>query len=133
MELKKYLPYIALALAATILLYVKQHQRGKRENVTIDAPSSDESFRKIASIQYSKHAKCRMDCRHIDETEVKEILANGTVNYSRVQQDERGKTYPLEGITHDKQHVRIVVAPKTNELVVVTVIDLDTDYPCECK
>jgi hypothetical protein len=133
MTLKKYLPYIVLAVAATILLYVKQHQRGKRENVTIDAPSSDESFRKITSIQYSKHAKCRMDCRHIDETEVKEILANGTVNYSRVQQDERGKTYPLEGITHDKQHVRIVVAPKTNELVIVTVIDLDTDYPCECK
>lgn len=74
-----------------------------------------------------------MDCRHIDESEVKEILKEGVINYSKVEESEKGKTYPLEGTTHDKQHVRIVIAPHTDELVVVTVIDLDTEWSCDCK
>jgi hypothetical protein len=40
-------------------------------------------------------------------------------------------TYPLEGVTRDKQRVRIVFAPKgQSEVLVVTCIDLDTDWPC---
>ena len=74
-----------------------------------------------------------MDCRHIDETEVMEILQNGKLNYKKIEEDNRGKTYPLEGITHDKQNVRIVFAPKEDDLVVVTVIDLDKDWDCNCK
>ena len=74
-----------------------------------------------------------MECRHIDESEIKEILEKGTINYSKVEEDARGKTYPLEGVTHDKQHVRIVFAPKKENLVVVTVIDLDNEWPCDCK
>ena len=74
-----------------------------------------------------------MDCRHIDESEIKEILENGKLNYSKIEEDARGKTYPLEGITHDKQHVRVVFAPKDNGLLVVTCIDLDTEWACDCK
>jgi hypothetical protein len=74
-----------------------------------------------------------MECRFIDESEVKEILTKGELNENKIQQDNRGTTYPLEGITHDKQHVRIVFAPKGNNTVeVVTCIDLDKDWPCNC-
>jgi hypothetical protein len=48
-----------------------------------------------------------MNCRHIDESEVKEILEKGTINLAKVESDDRGKTYPLEGITRDRQHVRL--------------------------
>jgi hypothetical protein len=34
-------------------------------------------------IYYTKHAQCRMDCRQIDESEVKEILQDGEINYSK--------------------------------------------------
>ena len=71
-----------------------------------------------------------MDCRHIDESEVKEILAKGEINYNKEETSEKGITFPLEGITHDGQHVRIVFAPKENEIIVVTAIDLDKDWPC---
>jgi len=74
-----------------------------------------------------------MDCRHIDETEVLEILATGSLNYDKIEEDSRGKTYPLEGKTHDDQHVRIVFAPKQDALVVVTVIDLDKEWACKCN
>ena len=69
----------------------------------------------------------------IDASEVKEIIAKGVINHSRIEEDEQGKTYPLEGTTHDGQQVRIVVAPKDQELVIVTVIDLGKDWPCDCR
>ena len=73
-----------------------------------------------------------MDCRQIDESEVKEIITEGRVNYDKSEETKKGKTSPLEGVTHDGQHVRIVVAPKKNELVLVTVIDLEREWACEC-
>jgi len=75
-----------------------------------------------------------MDCRHIDESEVKAILAEGIVNKAKIETSEKGVSYPLEGTTHDGQRVRIVFAPKADgSTVVVTVIDLDKEYECDCK
>lgn len=133
---KKYLPYLILLAAILLLYYVKQHQRGKRITdieTPIPIPTIDDGFRQIEHYNYSKHATCRMACRHIDESEVREIIKNGNINYKKIEEDDRGKTYPIEGITHDKQHVRIVIAPKINALTIVTVIDLDTDWSCDCK
>ena len=149
--LKKYLPYLLLIAAGLLFFFVKKNQRGNRvnkpeteqvtERITVPAvlPQDKkgeevEGFnRNATNIIFSKHAKCRMDCRKIDESEVKEILQNGTINHKKIQNDKRGKTYPVEGFTHDKQHVRIVFAPKGEGLVVVTVIDLDTEWKCDCK
>ncbi|HMI78761.1 MAG TPA: DUF4258 domain-containing protein [Ferruginibacter sp.] len=147
---KKYLPYILLVAAALLYWYVKNNQRGaapvKPETeqtgtkITIPAVISNEKQntadgfnRNATHIIYSKHARCRMECRHIDESEVKEILEKGEINTSRIEKDEKGKSFPVEGITHDKQQVRIVFAPKNDALVVVTVIDLDRDWSCDCK
>jgi hypothetical protein len=142
--LKKYFPFIVLIIAAALLWYVKTHQRGSvpkqqdtKEDVTIPATVTTDNTvpfdRHAGKLIYTKHARCRMDCRHIDETEVQEILDNGTVNYNKIEDSDKGKSYPLEGVTHDKQHVRIVFAPKKENLVVVTVIDLDKDWYCDCK
>ena len=149
--LKKYLPYLLLIAAGLLFYFVKKNQRGNRinkpeteqvtERITVPAilPQDEkkeevEGFnRNATNIIFSKHAKCRMDCRKIDESEVKEILRSGTINRKKIQNDKRGKTYPVEGFTHDKQHVRIVFAPKDDCLVVVTVIDLDTEWKCDCK
>lgn len=87
---------------------------------------------KSSKLTLSRHARCRMDCRRIDETEVREVLAGGRINEARIERTEKGLSVPLEGITHDRQHVRVVVAPKQNSLVLVTVIDLDTNWPCDC-
>jgi hypothetical protein len=41
----------------------------------------------------------------------------------------------LEGYTSkEKQHIRIIVAPKQKHLTIVTVIDLDEEWACgSCK
>ncbi|MFM2387701.1 MAG: hypothetical protein RL660_2458 [Bacteroidota bacterium] len=86
-------------------------------------------------IIYTKHAKCRMGCRHLDESEVREILAQGRINYNK-SNDRPGDcpTYALEGRTHDGQQCRMVFAfCNSNEAKVITVIDLDTDWKCDCE
>ena len=83
---------------------------------------------------YTKHARCRMDCRHIDEAEVAEILAKGRINYRKSEPAGRpDPKYALEGRTHDGQEVRIIFAPAKRGMVVITVIDLDTEWSCNCK
>ncbi len=91
--------------------------------------------RKASHLVYTKHARCRMDCRKIDESEVREILEKGTLNYAKsAPADKPCPTYALEGTTHDQQRVRIVFAGCSNdELKVVTCIDLDTDWQCACN
>ena|ERR1700761_2268608 len=151
--LRKYIPYILLLIAAFAILYIKTHQRGHfttvpietnttRVNDTIAAAINKDTAanyeeadlnRSPNRIIYSRHAKCRMDCRHIDEAEVKEILKEGKINYKKIEEDSRGKTYPLEG-TAEGHRLRIVFAPKGNDAVeVVTCIDLDTEWKCDCE
>ena len=85
-------------------------------------------------IIYTKHARCRMACRHIDETEVKEILARGRINHEKSEPASRpDPKYALEGRTHDGQEVRIVFAAADNGMVVITVIDLQKEWSCNCK
>ena len=135
---KKYLPYFFLIAAALLLWYVKSNQRGSSppktsDKISIPVTIADDFNRDAKTIIYSKHARCRMGCRQIDESEVLEILRTGELNVGKIETGTKGKTYPLEGITHDKQRVRIVFAPKEDELVVVTVIDLEKEWDCDCN
>ena len=145
-------PYIFMAILAVttiILIKVKEkHEQGsditKTESVSQPKSSKDvkdinrdRGFdRRISYIEYSEHARCRMKCRHITQTEVKEIVQKANVNYNKSELDAaQGPKYALEGYTSkEKQHVRIIVAPKERHLTIVTVIDLDEDWDCpSCK
>jgi hypothetical protein len=93
----------------------------------------EESFRNIAHLILTKHVKCRMDCRHISEEEIKEILKDGRVNYSKSGIGSKGdSTFALEGYSRENQHIRVVVAPESDGLVVITCIDLEHEWPCNC-
>lgn len=117
--------YLIVLITFVALLYLFQ-------------PAQDQQvkdvYRDTAHLVYTKHAKCRMDCRDINEREIKEIIESGKLNkaksgYDAAHQDE---TYALEGYSYQDQHIRVVVAPKNNELVIITVIDLDKDWACSC-
>jgi hypothetical protein len=134
--LKKYLPFILFIAAAALLFWIKTNQRGekKAKQIAVENTGKKEPFvRDTALLVYSRHAKCRMGCRQIDKEEVQDILLNGKINFQRVEEDAEGITYPIEGLTQDRQYVRIVFAPKTNAIVVVTAIDLEKEWPCDCN
>lgn len=102
---------------------------------TEETSAGDASFdRHLEPLIYTKHARCRMGCRSIDESEVKDILYNGRINYTK--SDLQGKPdpkYALEGITRDKQHVRIIFAPSRKGMVVITCIDIQEEWACDCR
>nr|MBK9652323.1 DUF4258 domain-containing protein [Bacteroidota bacterium] len=75
-----------------------------------------------------------MQCRHIDESEIKEIMQTGKLNLAKSNKyDKPCPSYALEGITHDYQSVRIIIADCENIAKIITVIDLKTNYSCNCN
>jgi hypothetical protein len=147
---KKSLPYIFLALLLVVLAVVQMYKKSnpgsnttttkqdtKRKQPELppsDNPNRTEGLnRRAGNLIYTKHARCRMGCRHIDESEVREILEKGTINYAKSElENTRGPKYAIEGITHDNQRVRIVFAQDAEGTAVITVIDLDTEWKCSC-
>lgn len=86
-------------------------------------------------IIYTKHARCRMECRYISEQEVLEMMSKGQINHAKSKpNDYPCPTYALEGITQkDGQKVRIVLAKCADVTKVVTVIDTGKEYTCHCE
>jgi hypothetical protein len=136
--MKKALPYILLIVMAVALVSLKKCRQTGSKNKSSGSQSGDVNRnrgfdRRTSFIVYTQHARCRMDCRHIDESEVGDIMKNGSVNYRKSETDATPcPTYALEGVTHDSQRVRIVFAQCDQSSKVVTVIDLDTEWECHC-
>ena len=87
-----------------------------------------------AVINYTPHAQCRMECRHITKLEVFDILHNGKVNTAKSELDapECKRRYAIDGYSKENQHLRIIAAPCADKLTIITCIDLDHDWPCIC-
>lgn len=124
---KKY--FIISILVIIIILCIAV---GKKNNF-FKSSVNESSLRDTDHLILTKHARCRMDCRHITIEEIKEIIHKGNVNYSKSGTGKKGDdTYALEGYDNEHQHLRVVVAPENNGLVVITCIDLDNEWSCNC-
>jgi hypothetical protein len=106
----------------------------RQQNNFTKSSAEENLFRDTNHLILTKHAKCRMECRHINAQEIKEIIQVGNVNYSKSGRGSKGdETYALEGYSNEHQHIRVVVAPERDGLVVITCIDLDKEWPCNCN
>ena len=134
--MKKWAPLIIVLLLALAVFLVKTFSKSRQKDpkTPVAEPSRERGFdRRTSFLEYSKHAKCRMECREISTSEVEEIMKIGKVNYRKSDlKNARCPTYAIEGRTSDTQDVRIVFAQCNEKTVVVTVIDLDTDFECSC-
>ncbi|MEQ1587881.1 MAG: DUF4258 domain-containing protein [Cyclobacteriaceae bacterium] len=145
--MKKAIPYLLLLVLFIVALFVRQYRERKstgseqtsQTEARKDGKSSSDSRNSLdvfrdpdAEYFFTKHARCRMECRRITQKEVKEIVRKAEVNYNKSELDApQGPKYALEGYTSkDRQHVRIIVAPKQKHLSIVTVIDLDKEWEC---
>ncbi|MFT4024178.1 MAG: DUF4258 domain-containing protein, partial [Flavihumibacter sp.] len=88
-----------------------------------------------AELVYTKHARCRMGCREVTETEVRDILENGKINPAKSDPaDKPCPSFALEGYSKtDNQHLRIVFGQCGATTKVITCIDLDRDFTCNCN
>ena len=112
------------------------HSAGTNQDIHGPSPAASGSspFDRHGQIILTKHARCRMDCRHITIKEIHEILDDGTINYSKSEPDAHpDPKYALEGYTEEKQHLRIIIAPENDKLIVVTCIELGVEWQCDCN
>ena len=90
--------------------------------------------RRTSFLEYTRHARCRMECRQITQAEVEAIMEEGTINYAKSDVKARPcPEYAIEGNTADGQRVRMVFAQCDQKTKVVTVIDLGRDWSCSCE
>ena len=124
---KRNLFIIACVVIVLLVIVFFQHNNSYRFF------SNKDAFRDTSHVIFTKHAKCRMDCRHINKREINEVITTGNVNYAKSGYGTKGdETFALEGYSDEHQHLRVVVAPESDGLVVITCIDLDKEWPCNC-
>ena len=138
----KAIPYLLLIVLALAVVFIRMCRTGSFSSA--DYPNQKTSpergvnrnrgfDRRTSFLEYTPHAQCRMDCRHINKEEVEEIMHTGKINYRKSEAHARPcPTYALEGTTHDNQRIRIVFAQCDFKTKVVTTIDLDRDWICDC-
>lgn len=92
-------------------------------------------------LEYTKHAICCMNCRHITEAEIKELVGvgqtsgKGKVNYDKSNvHDKPYPSYSIEGTTATGKSLRIIITDVDTISKIITAIDLKNDIDsCECE
>jgi len=100
----------------------------------IACQSPDDPFNRHGELVFTRHARCRMDCRHITSKEIQEILNTGTINYSKSEPDAHpDPKYAIEGYSEEHQHLRIIIAPEREKLIIITCMELGVEWECHCN
>lgn len=141
-------PYILLAVLLIAAVLITRFRQGSgasgdaKERTTTSRTANkgtatvnrNRGFdRRVSYLEYTKHARCRMECRDITQAEVQDVMKKGAVNYRKSNvKGHPCPTYAVEGYTPDQQHVRIVFAQCDQSTKVVTCIDLEKEWQCHC-
>lgn len=97
-------------------------------------PIAKEAFnRHPSSVIYTKHALCRMDCRHISKEEIKEIMEMGIINFNKSNKtDKPCPTFAMQGRTGSGENIRVIFGQCDAETKVITCYNLEEDFECHC-
>ncbi len=117
------------------LIFVSCHSSNPKTAINDPAARTTKApFDRHSLVILTRHARCRMDCRHITIKEIHEILDSGTVNYEKSEPEARpDPKYAIEGYTAELQHLRIIVAPEAGKLIIITCIELGVEWNCHCN
>jgi hypothetical protein len=125
--------FIFLLILALAVLFISKW-KGLQEEAGIEHSVRKKGFdRRTSTLEYTGHARCRMDCRHISQNDINDIMLTGEINYARSDvNDNPCPTYALQGYTNDGQHLRVIFAQCATKTKVVTCYDLEKDFECYC-
>ena len=117
------LSLILVLLLLVVFIYRRWHE-----------PFGREAFdRHPSHLYYTKHALCRMDCRHISKEDINEIMEKGIINFNKSNRRDRPcPTFALQGETNDGEKLRVIFAQCGDETKVVTCYNLEEDFECHC-
>ncbi len=123
---------IAILIIAGINYFFFQKD-GKSTSSSTQKPDQSRSSI-LKNIKITRHAKCRMGCRKINESEIMEVIEQGSINKRKTNPNSKPcPTTAYEHRTyHDKQKTRVIVGHCPGIHKIVTVIDLENEYQCQC-
>jgi hypothetical protein len=124
---------VLLIFLVSIVKVFKSQQNpiDKKQTKTTKVDKRLKDFRNN-EIELTEHAKCRMACRNISMAEIKEVLLEGKINYGKSTKNSKPcSKYALEDYANGK-HLRVVVGDCNHDAVIITVIDLDNQFKCDC-
>lgn len=84
-------------------------------------------------LDVTRHGSCRMSCRGVDDAEIRDVILHGELDPERTREDGPCTSYALHGRGTDGARLRVVVAGCDDVTRLVTVVDLDRDWPCDCE
>lgn len=87
---------------------------------------------KRSRIVLTKHAKCRMACRHIDLDEIKLVLEEGKINAKKSEPSKKPCPVNARELAVHNQNIRVISADCGESQTIITVIDLGREYQCDC-
>jgi hypothetical protein len=132
--MKKAFPYLLLALLAIAALFIKRcrNTRAKKAGTgTVDRNNGLD--RRADLLEYTEHAKCRMDCIHITQQQVAHILQAGQVNAGKSETTAKPcPVFVVDGYTSDSVHLRIEFAQCNFKTKVMSCINIDSANNCHC-
>jgi hypothetical protein len=125
--------FIFLLIMALAILFINKW-KGLQNQSDLTHTVRQRGFdRRISTLEYTQHARCRMDCRHISQNDINYIMRNGEINYAKTNvNDSPCPTYALQGLTNDGQRLRVIFAQCETKTKVVTCYDLEKDFECHC-
>lgn len=137
-DLYRRLKFYGFGLVLGIVLVASVLNKNKGCQLPSSAKLEELGWQKL---EYTKHGTCRMECRHITEAEIRELLGTGAtqgkgkVNFDKSEvHDKPFPTYAIEGTTTSGKSLRIVIADCDTISRVVTAIDLKMENDsCECR
>jgi hypothetical protein len=126
----KSLLFVLLLLLASFFVY----RWGNLRNSGPEDQLRNQGFdRRISTLQYTRHALCRMDCRHISKQEIEEIMRAGEINYAKSNSgDKPCPTFAVQGHTGDGQQIEVIFGQCERETKVITCYELEREYECFC-
>ncbi|MGE5520069.1 MAG: DUF4258 domain-containing protein [Candidatus Dadabacteria bacterium] len=135
---KKTWPLVLLIVLALIVVIIKR-LRGpvvnhQTTNSTKYNKNRNRGFdRTISYLEYTNHARCRMDCRHISQKDIQEIMKTGEINYRKSEVNETPcPVYAVQGYTSSREHLRVIFGQCDYTTKVITCYNLDEDFECHC-
>lgn len=97
-------------------------------------PRRGELFnRSTERVVYTKFALCRMNCQYIIKNDVEDIMKAGIINLNK--SDRRYKpcpTYALQGRTKRGSYLRIVFAQCDVITNIISCVDVEKSFTCNC-
>lgn len=137
--MRKAAPYILLAFMFLLVLVLRRCQEKDgaettRPKTTSKTQKRNRGFdRTLSYIEYTEHARCRMQCRRISQQDVEEIMRTGKINYSKSEVSASPcPVYAVQGYTHDDEYIRVVFGQCDSKTKVITCYNLEEDFVCNC-